>query len=379
MVVWVAVGLGGASPAWAAQLSAQADWQVMPSPNSLGSEPRGARYGCIEGDGGAGLLACAGSQPNGGTIDTSEVGGFMFTVTAISRDGQRTSRTVQYSVLASNSFTVSEIRTFADGTVSFAIKVPGPGSVDALETAWSDNLAKLANVAQADALLQPAAHRFVFARAHTQTAGARTIDVVVKPNPRGALLVQHHPYRIPLRLWITYTPTGGRAASIGIYGLHLGLSCAPVPQQFGGKASRSHFDCRAAPALGSQEFTVPSTAVPDPSAACGSGPVDTGINLGNDQSAVIDGSGQATWATTNGYLNGPGGDPSSGFVGPYGGSTGGSVGGLIGEVGSNGWISIGTGPTTIAGPGELYLGFDDNVNVCDNAGSFIATVTVVKS
>ena len=42
----------------------------------------------------------------------------------------------------SNKFTVSRIKTEADGTITFSVRVPGPGSVDVLETAWKDNLAR---------------------------------------------------------------------------------------------------------------------------------------------------------------------------------------------------------------------------------------------
>ena len=73
----------------------------------------------------------------------------------------------------SNQFTVSRIRTEADGTITFSIRVPGPGSVDVLETAWNDNLASAAVVHK------PARHRFVFARAHVPAARQGTLKVTV--------------------------------------------------------------------------------------------------------------------------------------------------------------------------------------------------------
>ena len=109
---------------------------------------------------------------------------------------------------------VSRIEARVDGTISFRVKAPGPGDVDVMETAWTDNVATIA-------LLSPAAHRFVFARAHAHISRAGPLELVVKPNARGKLLVSHHGYRVTLRLWITYTPAYGRARSIGIYGLHL--------------------------------------------------------------------------------------------------------------------------------------------------------------
>jgi hypothetical protein len=44
---------------------------------------------------------------------------------------------------------------------------------------------------------------------------------------RGVLVVNRHGYPITLRLWITYTPAGGGSRTIGIYGLHLGVTGTP--------------------------------------------------------------------------------------------------------------------------------------------------------
>jgi hypothetical protein len=70
-------------------------------------------------------------------------------------------------------------------------------------------------------LLRPASRRFVFARAHKTADVATTLHVRVLPNARGRLLVRHHTYAVTLRLWVSYTPTGGTYRSIGFYGLHL--------------------------------------------------------------------------------------------------------------------------------------------------------------
>ena len=119
----------------------------------------------------------------------------------------------------SNKFTVSRIKAEADGAITFSVHVPGPGSVDVLATAWNDNLASAA------VLLKPARHRFVFARAHVPAA-RHTLKVTVTPNQRGRLLVAHPRYRIVLRLWVSYTPYGGRYRTIGYLGLHLPDTCA---------------------------------------------------------------------------------------------------------------------------------------------------------
>jgi hypothetical protein len=61
----------------------------------------------------------------------------------------------------------------------------------------------------------------VFARAYATAQHATTLQILVQPNQRGAQLVAHHRYPVTLRLWVTYTPTGGHPHSIGFYGLHL--------------------------------------------------------------------------------------------------------------------------------------------------------------
>jgi hypothetical protein len=109
----------------------------------------------------------------------------------------------------------TRIRTHRDGTITFSVRVPGPGRVDVLATAWNDNLARAA------IQLHPAPHRFVYARSHARARRATTLHLSVRPNKQGRRLVRHHGYRITLRLWVSYTPTAGRPRSRGFYGLHL--------------------------------------------------------------------------------------------------------------------------------------------------------------
>ena len=122
----------------------------------------------------------------------------------------------------SNKFTVSHIRTFANGTIHFWVKVPGPGTIDVLETASKDNLATTR------VRLQAGRGRFVFAHAHRTARDAGTLPVTVTPNRHGALLVHHHFHRVTLRLSVRYTPTAGKSRSIGFYGLHLPTGCSDL-------------------------------------------------------------------------------------------------------------------------------------------------------
>ena len=62
-----------------------------------------ASYNCQEGAGGPGLNStggCVGTAPNGSPLSTSTPGAHAFTVTATSKDGQSTSKTVHYTVTA---------------------------------------------------------------------------------------------------------------------------------------------------------------------------------------------------------------------------------------------------------------------------------------
>jgi hypothetical protein len=120
----------------------------------------------------------------------------------------------------SDRFTVSRVKTAADGRITFSLRAPGRGSVDVLGTAWKDNLARAA------VLLKPAADRFVFARQHVHAAHGGTVSVTVKPDRRGRRLVARHRYRVVLRLWVTYTPSGGFYRTVGFSGY---IFPAPAP------------------------------------------------------------------------------------------------------------------------------------------------------
>ena len=175
-----------------------------------------ASYACRDGARGPGIASCTGPVSSGQAIDTSTVGRHTFLVTATSKDGQTTTSTSVYTVQAPNNhFTVSRIKTHRNGSITFTVKLPGAGAIDVLETAWKNNLATTA------VLLQPATRRFVIARRHTTAPDATTLKLRVRPNKQGKRLIRRHAYRVTLRLWVSYTPTGGRFRKQGFYGLHL--------------------------------------------------------------------------------------------------------------------------------------------------------------
>jgi hypothetical protein len=193
-------------------------------------------FSCQEGAGGPGLDSCtdsnganaaaAGSATATGTgkLNTATAGLFSYTVTAKSYDGLTGSANISYAVVnasPSNRFTVSRVKAFPDGTVVFDVKVPGRGTINVLETAWKNNLARAAS------LLQPARGRFVFARAHLTAKRRGTVKVKVTPYALGKRLVYHHTYKVRIRLWVTFTPAGGRARSVGLYGQKITGARAP--------------------------------------------------------------------------------------------------------------------------------------------------------
>lgn len=151
---------------------------------------------------------------NGALLNTSSPGSHTFAVNAISLDGQQVKYTIPYTVLPDNHFTVVRIAAHPNGSTDLNIRVPGNGAVNVMETAWIDNLAVTAS------LLPPGPRRFVIARSHANAPRAGNLRIHVTLNRLGKLLLLHHTYRPVFRLWVSYTPTGGRQRNIGISGLH---------------------------------------------------------------------------------------------------------------------------------------------------------------
>jgi hypothetical protein len=180
------------------------------------------RFSCLEAAGGPGLSSCLDShraQPPSGRLDTSRKGTFTYTVTAVSKDGQRGTASLTYRVKngePDNHFTISGVHFHRDGSAQFETTTPGAGQIDVLETAWHNN-----EVVRSTVLLQPAVHRFVFARTHSRSSRKGNVQISIHPNTRGVELIKHHHYVVQIRLWITFTPRGGRPRSRGFYGLFI--------------------------------------------------------------------------------------------------------------------------------------------------------------
>jgi hypothetical protein len=174
-----------------------------------------ARYSCVDNSGGGGLTACRGSVANGRDIDTSRAGRHQFTVMAVSRDGDRTTDTVTYTVGASsNHFTVSRVHVQGDGIVTFELELPAPGTVTVLETAPGD----LATGTS----LKRVAGRLLVASKRVTVRRAGAVEMTIASGAAVRRLIGLYPDKVVLRLQIGYTPSGGRPRSVELSGLHVG-------------------------------------------------------------------------------------------------------------------------------------------------------------
>jgi hypothetical protein len=89
------------------------------------------------------------------------------------------------------------------GVVTLDLVLPGPGTVDVLETAWNSTATAAA------VYLQPGPRRYALARLHLTPGGGGVIHIRVPPGSKGKRALKLHPGGIPINLWVTYQPTGG--------------------------------------------------------------------------------------------------------------------------------------------------------------------------
>jgi hypothetical protein len=181
-----------------------------PSLSEQGKLPPGVSFT----DNGNGTATLAGTPAAGSQ------GTYPLTIVGTAAGSPAVAQALTLSVLVpskpapSNEFTVSHIKVSSAGALTFKVKVPGPGAIEALVTAWDDNVASTA-------ALQPATGRFKISHVDTRAKHAETIAIKTTPNAVGRRLIRNHTYRITLRLYVTFTPTGGSARSKGFGGLHL--------------------------------------------------------------------------------------------------------------------------------------------------------------
>jgi hypothetical protein len=133
-------------------------------------------------------------------------------VTAANSAGStsRTSVGVKIRTPTTKRFTIDAHAHAADGTIELTLTVPGPGRVYLLGT-HANPPRDLATVS-AD---QQAGHgRFVWARHQLHTTKTGTIHVTLAPNTAGTRMLRYvraKGWSLHIRVWVTYTPTGGTA------------------------------------------------------------------------------------------------------------------------------------------------------------------------
>ena len=130
--------------------------------------------------------------------------------------------------------------------------------------------------------------------------------------------------------------------------------------------------------LTSPVTTVHVRAITQPTSS-GLPGVRTGIHLASDEEAVIAATGAATCAAGNPtglcvYLSPNGQGPGTGAVPPFFDPNAPAYS-LVGEAGRGPLAFIGAGPTTVQGPGELRLEYNDQLGLYfDNGGGFTVTI-----
>ena len=180
-----------------------------------------ARYSCQEAINGPGIVDCSANiddndatVASGSPIDTSTPGAHTFTVSATSDDGQVSTDTVNYTVRPNNKFVVSHLKPHPGGDLSLQIAVPGPGTVELLESAPKTH------AAHAEPRLSAGNGRFVFARKTIKVRQAKTVKVTLAPDANGASLLKTDS-SVVIRLLIAYEPAGGLSRTATFYGIKL--------------------------------------------------------------------------------------------------------------------------------------------------------------
>jgi hypothetical protein len=191
------------SSAGSGAASAPASLTVIPPPTVRVSNPRnnaklafGAvvrpRYSCSQPADPSALSDCSAvddlgnNVASGGALDTRAPGSHTLTVSATSADGLVTTQDIDYTVLPDNRFTLAQLSTKANGTVSFLLALPGAGSV----------------------IIREIDGHHTFGTYSGHVGGPRKLKVTVKPSPAGAkLLAAGQAQRIAIQ--VTFAPRGG--------------------------------------------------------------------------------------------------------------------------------------------------------------------------
>ncbi len=170
-----------------------------------------ASYACQDDPNGPGIQpgGCQANVRTGSPINTTRAGQKTFTVTAISQDGQVTSKTVHYTVLAGNRFTVTNLYGAPNGRVGFDIDPQNRGKFSIVEHAVVSGQSNEKPVlfGQRHGTVSDAAGFVVYPSA----AGQQMIKQVRSHNGGGRY------GQIMVTLTVTFTPAGGGAGRTQTY------------------------------------------------------------------------------------------------------------------------------------------------------------------
>ncbi len=166
-------------------------------------------FSCTEAAGGPGISSCAdsnGATGGSGMLDTSRLGQHTYTVTAISRDGQRGSTSLSYSVVPPNDFSVRPRRPTITscGVAKLRLLLPWSGELAVVETGKRGT---------------------AFARAAAAIPERGTKTLAIRPDRRTEQRLEHHHHPLVLRMRLSFTPTGGTTRAKQISGLRVRGVC----------------------------------------------------------------------------------------------------------------------------------------------------------
>jgi adhesin/invasin len=110
----------------------------------------------------------------------------------------------------SNVFRIDSYTHHENGTITLTLGLPGPGSVSVLGTHSDPTL----TAGTASALLEPGYHRLAWTRHGTTATRGGRMRVTLHPNKAGRRMPNYargQGWALHVRVWVTYTPTGGKA------------------------------------------------------------------------------------------------------------------------------------------------------------------------
>lgn len=165
-------------------------------------QPARARFSCAQPQDAQGLADCSGQDENGtaiapnGVLNTRAPGLHTLTVDATSVDGLVTEKTIQYTVLPDNRFTVGHVKVVPSGALHLTLALPGPGTVRIVATSGPTT----------------------FARRIRRVTAKRTLRLTVAPTAAGATLarVLGGGQALHLRVSVSYTPKGGITRTVTV-------------------------------------------------------------------------------------------------------------------------------------------------------------------